>query len=202
MANEFWDESYGGDEFAYGTQPNQFIKEEATLIPPNSEVIEVAAGEGRNAVYLAELGHTVTAIDRSAAGLGKLKSLAAERAVSIRSIHQDITTWDTDQQWDAAVMTFVDLPSEDRPKLYEKVQEILRPGGFLISLFFRSEQVSEEYTSGGPSDEELTVTTEELEKHFTKGKILRCEETERFLDEGENYQGDAAVVEFIFQKEI
>lgn len=201
MANEFWDERYEGEEFTFGTQPNQYIKEEATLIPPKSEVIEIAAGEGRNAVYLAELGHTVTAIDSSAGGLGKLKRLAAERAVSIRSIHQDILTWDTKQQWDAAIMTFLHLPPDQRPKLYEKVQDILRPSGFLISLFFRPEQITEGYNSGGPPDVDLMVTTDELEEHFTQGKILRCDNTEIMLDDGESLQGDAAVVEFIFQKE-
>lgn len=200
MASELWDDQYGGDEFVDGAQPNQFIKEQATLIPPNSEVIEVGAGEGRNAVYLAELGHTVTAIDSSAAGLGKLKSLAAERAVSIRLIHQDILTWDTEQQWDAAIMTFLQPPTDDRPQLYKQLRRILRPGGFLISLFFRPEQVEEDYASGGPDNADRMVTTEELEEQFTEGKILRCEEAEVVLDEGDDYQGPAAVVEFIYQK--
>jgi SAM-dependent methyltransferase len=200
MASELWDDQYGGNEFASGTQPNQFIKDQATLIPPNSEVIEVGAGDGRNAVYLAELGHTLTAIDSSAAGLGKLKSLAAERAVSIRIIHQDILTWDTDQQWDAVVMTFLQPPSDDRPKLYEQLRRILRPGGFLISLFFRPEQVEGDYDSGAPSDPDRMVTTEELEENFTEGKILRCENAEVTLDEEEEYDGRAAVIEFIYQE--
>lgn len=202
MANQFWDESYGGDDFTNDSQPNPFIKEQATLIPPNSEVIEIGAGQGRNAVYLAELGHTVTAIDSSAGRLGKLKSLAAERAVSIRSIHQDILTWENDQQWDAAIMTFMQMSEDDRSKLYERIQQLLRPNGFLISLFFRPEHVTEGYPGGGGVDEEVVVTTEELEEHFTKGKILRAENAERMLDEEEFQQGEAAVIEFIFQKQV
>lgn len=200
MASELWDDQYGGDDFTSSTPPNQFIKDQATLIPPNSEVIEVGAGDGRNAVYLAELGHTLTAIDSSAAGLGKLKSLAAERAVSIRIIHQDILTWDTDQQWDAAVMTFLQPPSEDRPKLYKQLQRVLRPGGFLISLFFRPEQIEGDFDSGAPTDMDRMVTTEELEENFTEGKILRCEPTVVDLDEEDEYYGRAAVIEFIYQK--
>lgn len=202
MNNDFLDEAFEDDDFSSSTPPNDFVKEQATLLPAGSEVIEVGAGDGRNAVYLAELGHTLTAIDRSAAGLGELKSLAAERAVSIRSIHRDILEWDSDQQWDAAVMTFVHLSEEDRPRLYEKLQEILRAGGYLISLFYRPDQAGEDLPAGDLEDESYGVTTDELEEHFTEGKILRCEETTRHLDGAGVDVGEARVVEFIFQKQM
>lgn len=202
MNNDFLDEAFEEDDFSSGTPPNAFVEEQATLLPANSEVIEIGAGDGRNAVYLAELGHTLTAIDRSAAELGELKSLAAEHAVSIRSIHRDILEWEPDQDWDAAIMTFMHLPAEERPKLYEKIQEILRPGGYLISLFYRPEQAEEDLSAGDLEDPSLGVVPDELEEHFTEGKILRCEETTRTLDDEGTHVGEARVVEFIFQKEI
>ncbi|MBN9159656.1 MAG: SAM-dependent methyltransferase, partial [Myxococcales bacterium] len=64
MSSTFWDERFRGDEYAYGREPNDFLRAEAHRIPAGP-VLCLAEGEGRNAVFLARLGHEVTAIDFS-----------------------------------------------------------------------------------------------------------------------------------------
>jgi SAM-dependent methyltransferase len=66
----FWDDRYRGETYAYGTEPNDFLRASAMRIPPG-RVLCLAEGEGRNAVFLAALGYEVTAVDLSSEGLRK-----------------------------------------------------------------------------------------------------------------------------------
>ena len=77
-----WDERYSADEYAYGKEPNDFLRQHARLIPAG-KVLCLADGEGRNSVYLAQQGYQVVAIDSSSTGLKKAHKLAAERNVEI-----------------------------------------------------------------------------------------------------------------------
>ena len=72
-----WDQRYGGDAYFYGTEPNDFLREQAAVLPPGRALC-LAEGEGRNAVHLAQLGHAVLAQDLSSVGLAKARQLAAQ----------------------------------------------------------------------------------------------------------------------------
>ena len=69
---EFWNDRYGNDAYAYGTDPNDFLK--TLIIKGNKKILCIAEGEGRNAVYLASIGHEVTCVDYSEKGLERLKN--------------------------------------------------------------------------------------------------------------------------------
>src|SRR4051812_40107727 len=84
-----WDERYSGPEFAYGTEPNDFLAAVADRIPPGP-VLMLGEGEGRNAVFLAGLGYEVVAVDQSEAGLAKARRLADERGVRVRTRRADL----------------------------------------------------------------------------------------------------------------
>ena len=77
-----WDTRYGKDEYAYGTEPNQFLKEKLEDLEPGS-ILFPAEGEGRNAVYAAQLGWKVSAFDISEVGKQKALKLAGQKKVSI-----------------------------------------------------------------------------------------------------------------------
>jgi cyclopropane fatty-acyl-phospholipid synthase-like methyltransferase len=74
-----WDERYSIDDYLFGTEPADFLVAHAHLLEPGSKVLAVADGEGRNSVYLAQLGHDVLAMDASAVGVAKARELAADR---------------------------------------------------------------------------------------------------------------------------
>ena len=82
MSSTFWDERFRGNEYAYGREPNDFLRAEAHRIPAGP-VLCLAEGEGRNAVFLAGLGHEVTAVDFSLEGLRKTERLAREHGVAL-----------------------------------------------------------------------------------------------------------------------
>ncbi len=196
----FWDARFASEVYTYGTRPNTFIAEEAHRFPARAELLDLGAGEGRNAVWLAEQGFAVTAIDYAEAGLEKTHALAAERGVTVATEQADLGFWTPNRQWDGAVCTFVHLRLSERLRLFTAIQAALRPGGLLVAEWFRPEQRTDGYTSGGPPTLDLMVKPRELEQHFIWGDILLCEAADVTLNEGSFHQGPAATVRFIFRK--
>lgn len=201
MNPAFWNDRYASDAFVYGTTPNTFIADGVDRLPSGVAVLDLGAGEGRNAVFLAQQGFRVTAVDYAREGLRKLEQLAETHSVDIETIRADVLNWTPDRTWDAVVVTYLHLPPKRRPRLYQLIRQVLRPGGLLIAEWFRPEQVTEGYTSGGPPSAEMMVTLGELQRHFPESGIRKAEAVEAMLDEGKHHRGPAAVVRFIWQKE-
>lgn len=196
----FWDDRFDTDDFVYGVQPNDFVKAAAaTWLQPPQDVLELGVGEGRNAVYLAQQGHTVTALDYSTQGLRKTRQFADEMGVQIETIEADVREWQTKRTWDAIVVTFLHLLPSDWASLYRLLREHLRPSGVLIAEWFRPEQRTEGYTSGGPPDPDMMVTPDELREHFWGSGIEHLDVAEPTLEEG-MHQGPAATLQFVWRK--
>src|SRR3954463_9690297 len=87
-----WDERYSQPGFAYGTEPNEFLVAAAGRIPAGP-VLSLGEGEGRNAAYLAGLGHRVVAVDQSEVGLAKARRLAADRGLTIETVRADLAVF-------------------------------------------------------------------------------------------------------------
>lgn len=200
MGAEFWNDRYRSEAFVYGTAPNRFVQQQVHRLPAEGEVLALGAGEGRNAVFLAEQGFDVTALDYAAEGLRKLRALAAERGVSVETVQADVRAWTPSQTWDGVVTTFLHLPAGARPALYRTMQKALRPGGVLLAEWFRPEQITEGYESGGPPAVDMMVTADELRAHFPAGGILMLRAVEAHLDEGAHHSGPAAVVQCVWQR--
>ena len=88
-----WDQRYSGSDFAYGTAVNDFLKDEFHRIPSGGRVLCLAEGEGRNAVFLAQQGYRVTAIDLSEVGLNKARQLASDKGVKISTEVVDLADY-------------------------------------------------------------------------------------------------------------
>lgn len=110
MDAAFWNNRYATPHFVYGETPNAFVAEMASQIPAGP-VLCLAEGEGRNAVHLATLGHRVTAVDQSEAGLAKARRLAAARGVEIETVQADLGSFAiAPGAWSGIVATFAHLP--------------------------------------------------------------------------------------------
>lgn len=88
-----WDQRYAGDSFFYGTEPNDFLRAEAAWLP-RGRVLCIGDGEGRNGVWLAQQGHTVTSLDLSPVGMQKAAALAEQRGVALTTVVCDLTAYD------------------------------------------------------------------------------------------------------------
>lgn len=156
MSNPFWDERYRGDDYAYGIEPNDFLRAEAGRIP-KGRVLCLAEGEGRNAVFLASLGYQVTAVDFSTEGLRKAERLATSRGVELTPIEVDLSTFELGEDaWSGIVSIFAHTPAPVRQRVHAAVPRALHTGGTLLLEAYRPEQIM--LGTGGREDATMTPT--------------------------------------------
>lgn len=196
----FWNERYGavGHGYIYGTEPNEFLAEVADRIPPGP-VLCLADGEGRNGVYLAGLGHAVTSVDLSAAGLAKARALAEKRGVPLTTVVADLNdVVIAESAWAGIVAIFMHLPPALRAKVLASVAAGLQPGGLFVLECYSPAQLA--FATGGPRDPALLPTLAALRTELAGLKFLHGAELERDIREGDGHTGRGAVVQVIAQR--
>ena len=194
-----WNERYAAAEYYYGTEPNDFLKENVRLVRAVGKVLCLAEGEGRNAVYLASQGLDVTAVDGSSVGLAKMERLAASKGVTIRSIVSDLSDYRIEtSSWDAIVSIWCHVPPSLREKLHHAVVGGLRPGGILILEAYHPRQL--EFKTGGPPDPALMMTLPDLRRELTGLEWVFAREIEREVHEGKGHFGMSAVTQLVGRK--
>jgi SAM-dependent methyltransferase len=190
-----WDERYSQAGFAYGTEPNEFLAAVAGRIPVGP-VLSLGEGEGRNAAYLAGLGHRVVAVDQSAVGLDKARRLAADRGLSIETVYADLEEFPIEPEaWAGIVSIFCHLPRRIRRSLYAAAAEGLRPGGVLVLEAYTPRQIGR--GTGGPQDPDMLVTLAGLTEELVGLEFVHARELDREVHEGEYHTGVASVVQVI-----
>lgn len=190
-----WDERYGTEEYAYGVEPNDFLRAEAHRIPAGP-VLCLAEGEGRNAVFLAGLGHQVTAVDLSIEGLRKAERLARRHGVSLELIQADLATFDLSlDRWIGIVEIFAHVPVAVRRRVHAQVPLALRPGGCLVVEIYRPEQLA--LGTGGPKDVELLASLAALRDELRPLDLVIAREADREIHEGRFHGGPSATVQVV-----
>lgn len=195
-----WDQRYGEAGFAYGTEPNAFLAEQAPKhFGPGDKILSLAEGEGRNAVYLAGLGADVTGVDGSAVGLAKAEALAAERGLRIRTVHSDLGDFDLGgSAWDGIISIWAHVPLELRRRLHRGVVKALKPGGVFLLEMYHPDQVA--LGTGGPKDRSFLADLAQLESELEGLEFLVGRELRREVQEGKYHQGPSAVVQLLGRK--
>jgi len=194
-----WDDRFGRADWVYGKEPNDFLREQASRIPlrrGQSRVLSIGEGEGRNAVFLASLGHRVTAVDASIEGLKKVVRLAAERGVSVETVHADLAAWEPEQgEFDGVISIFCHLPESVRRHAHRAAARALTPGGVLVLEAYTPAQLA--FGTGGPKDVALLYTLATLREDFGALDLEIAHEVEREVVEGELHTGRAATVQIL-----
>lgn len=199
MASSFWDERFAGDEYRYGTRPNDFLHAQMGELPAGGRVLSLGEGEGRNSVYLAEQGFSVTAVDGSRVGLAKADQLAKARGVEVAFVHADLNDYTLQPgHWDAIVNLYCHLPPDLRERVNAKVVAGLRPGGVCIIEGFTPDQL--QYDTGGPRNPDMLWSADLLEQELSGLEFEILREVRRPVVEGVGHSGMAAVVQVLARK--
>ena len=194
-----WDERYSAEGYAYGTTPNTFLEENFNCIP-KGKILSLAEGEGRNAIFLAKQGYSVTAVDASLVGLNKGRKLAKENEVVVEFIHADLAAYDLgENKWDGIVSIFCPLPSSLRKDLYKKVIAGLKRNGVFLLEAYTPDQLK--HGTGGGNSVDLMQSKESLSRELDGLKFKHLIELERSVIEGRYHTGIGAVVQAIASKE-
>ncbi len=192
-----WDNRYSEVEYAYGIEPNDFLVEVAGRIPPG-RVLCLAEGQGRNAVYLAGLGYSVTAVDQSSVGAERAQQLARKRGVQIETITADLAEFPiTPGTWEGIVSIFGHLPPALRADVHRRVVAGLRPNGVFVLEAYSPDQLR--FGTGGPGEaqQDLLVPLAAVQAELTGLRLERAAVLEREVREGSSHHGKASVVQIL-----
>ncbi|PSN10995.1 SAM-dependent methyltransferase [filamentous cyanobacterium CCP5] len=193
-----WDRRYSKSDYLYGKEPNDFVVQAAPLIPPGP-VLCLAAGEGRNAVYLAQQGYAVKAVDISIVGLDKAKRLAAAAGVEIETEVVALADFKIPANyWGGILSIFAPLPPIARAKLHRQCVAGLVPGGMLVLEAYTPAQL--QLKTGGPATASLMMDLAILHHELAGLEFKYGVETERQIVEGSGHHGLGSVVQVIAVK--
>lgn len=195
-----WNQRFSVDDYVFGREPNAFLRDQAHHIAPGGRVLCVADGEGRNSVWLAQLGLQVEAFDISAVGVAKARKLAEEAGVKVDYTVSDCDTW----PWavashDAVVAIFIQFADPAmRARLFEHMVQALKPGGVLVLQGYTPAQL--QHKTGGPGELSHLYTADLLREAFAALEIVELVDYEAELNEGARHVGRSALIGLVARK--
>lgn len=186
-----WDERYAASELVWSREPNQFVAAELADLPAGTAV-DLAAGEGRNAIWLASRGWSATAVDFSQVALDKGARLAEDLAGEgdVTWVCADATTWQPAHPVDLVVIAYLQVPAEDRRRAVRSAASMLRPGGTLLLVAHDSTNLAE--GTGGPQDPAVLMTAEDVlaDLEGIDVDVVRAERVAREVRSADEHGGE------------
>lgn len=200
MDINFWNTRYKEPEFAYGIEPNDFLKSKINNLKSHSKVLCLAEGEGRNAIFLTENKHQVTAIDYSIEGLNKLNLLAKERNLNIETICIDLNNYTIESnKWDAIICIFGHFPPDIRKSVFTQVFNGLKSNGLFLMEAYDKNQL--QYKTGGPQSPDLLYSMEDLKSDFSEFNNISMNTLTKEIEEGQYHNGLSSVIQVVAVKD-
>ncbi|MEO0683517.1 MAG: class I SAM-dependent methyltransferase [Bacteroidota bacterium] len=198
-----WNDRYKEPAFAYGKEPNEFLREQIGQHPVGT-ILFGAEGEGRNAVYAAKIGWRVSAFDISQEGQNKALRLAEANQVSIDYQVGQLPDLDFgDEHFDAIALIYAHFPPSIKSEYHQILDKKLKKGGIVIFEAFGKNHLkyrNENPKVGGPPNLDSLFSTDELRSDFEHYDVLQLEEKEVELKEGLYHNGKGSVTRFVGRK--
>jgi len=198
-----WNERYRNEEFAYGEEPNNYLKEQLQKLRPGN-ILFPAEGEGRNAVFAARIGWTASAFDISEEGRHKALRLAEKNHVSIDyRVGELQSLFYQPEQFDVIALIYAHFPADIKSIYHKTLEKSLRKGGYIIFEAFSKnhlDYIARNEKVGGPKDIAMLFSIEEIKSDFANYEILDLAEKEIELQEGIFHNGTGSVIRFTGQK--
>lgn len=195
----FWDQRYAAHDWSYGQLPNAYFKAFLDTIPSPGTMLLPGEGEGRNAIYAAQQGWQVDALDYSEVAQQKALAWATRLGLELNYQIQVLPEISPpQQQYDLIGLFFIHLPPEQRIRLHQQIPQFLKKGGKLILEAFNPDQLGK--NSGGPKRLDMLFSKEMLAQDFKSLQILQLEACPVHLDEGVFHQGEAQIIRLLAEK--
>lgn len=190
MDASVWDERYAAADLVWSAEPNQFVAAELADLPPG-DALDLACGEGRNALWLARRGWQVTAVDFSAVAIDRGRRLGADLPVNWRV--GDVLTLELPQV-DLVVLAYLQLPADERRRAVSRAFDALRPGGTMFLVAHDTTNLTE--GTGGPPDPRVLYSADDilqdLQSHAGEHafRVVRAGRTPRVVHAGDEHRGE------------
>lgn len=187
MQREDWDRRYSSVEHLWAVKPNRFLVGEAADLSPG-RALDLACGEGQNAIWLATLGWDVVGVDFSEAAIAKARSRAERDGVHIELACADLLEYEAaTSAFDLVLLLYLHVPEAERRQVLTKAGGALAPGGTLVLVGHDLTNVTDGV--GGPSDPALLYTPDQIAGELPGD--LEIEKAERVLREVDGEKRDA-----------
>mgnify|MGYP001820854630 CR=1 FL=1 len=191
---EIWNDRYRDRGAVWGVGPNVFVADRLAHLEPG-RALDLGCGQGRNAIWLAKQGHTVTAVDVSEVATAQGAEIAAASGVEVDFIAGDLQTWEPpDASFDLVLLAYIQAPPEIRKELHAKAGRALAPGGRVVVVAHHSENL--ENGVGGPPMPEVLFDQDMLAADFAGLEVIENNRVLRRV-EMDDVGGDAIDVIFI-----
>jgi SAM-dependent methyltransferase len=174
-----WDDRYQDSELVWSATPNLFVAQHLSDRTPGT-AIDLGAGEGRNAVWLATQGWDVTAVDFSAVGLAKARAMAFEAQVELATVVSDVDRYHPTTPVDLVLLSYLQVPDEHQARILHRAAEWLQPGGAVFVV--AHDKANVENGHGGPPDPDVCYTVENTVDALSELRIEVAELAQRTVD--------------------
>lgn len=168
-----WNERYTAQGELWGADANRFVASELDGLAPR-RVLDLACGQGRNAVWLALQGHTVTGVDISDVAIEQARTVAANAGVEVELIADDLLVWEPEPAaYDLVLLSYVQLPEGSRQLVHAKAVAALAPGGRVFLIAHHRDNL--EHGIGGPPTDDVLFDEAQLAADFSVLDVIRNE---------------------------
>ncbi|MFU8874636.1 class I SAM-dependent methyltransferase [Micromonospora sp. SL4-19] len=190
MDSSAWDARYASTpDLVWSAEPNRFVVEAVGGLTPGS-ALDLAAGEGRNALWLAGNGWQVTAVDFSPVAVERGRELAARRGVPVEWLVADVIAYQPlPGSYDLVLISYLHLPAEALARVLDSARQALRPGGTLVVV--GHDRANLTGGTGGPQDPTVLLTPEAVVDGLAGLRIQRAETARRPVPTGDGGSVDA-----------
>jgi SAM-dependent methyltransferase len=176
MDSASWDRRYEGSELVWTAEPNRFLVSETEALAPG-RAIDLACGEGRNAIWLAERGWQAVGADFSEVGLQKARELANARGVHVDWVAADLLDYRPDPRaFDLVLVFYLQVSAAERRPILQAAAEAVAPGGTFLLVAHDSTNL--QHGHGGPQDPAVVYAAHEVVTDI-EGRGLQIERAER-----------------------
>jgi SAM-dependent methyltransferase len=174
-------EKYDATELLWSAGPNQFVESFCKPLPPG-RAIDLAAGEGRNAVWLAELGWDATAVDFSDIAIAKAEEMAQRRGVEITAVVADLNDYTpAPDGYDLVIVAYFHVPEVERSTILRRAAQAVAPGGKFLLVAHDLSNIG--HGHGGPQDPDVLTTPEGVVADLGPALVIdRAEVIDRLVE--------------------
>ncbi|MGR3635238.1 MAG: SAM-dependent methyltransferase [Shimia sp.] len=196
-----WEERFSSsDDYVFGTAPAQFLLDHQDHLTSGHTALSVADGEGRNSVFMAQQGLTVTALEFAPTAIARAHDLATAKGVTLDIRQTDVLRDDWPAEtYDLVAGIFIQFVGPDGRRVqFERMKEATKPGGLVMLHGYTPKQL--EHGTGGPPFRENMYTDEILCAAFLGWDVLECRANEREVQEGRGHSGMSALIDFVARR--
>ncbi len=190
-----WNRRYSISDFVWTVNPNQFVVAETEDLRPG-RAVDLACGEGRNAIWLAERGWEMTAVDFSEVAIEKGRRLAQSRGARVEWVVADLATYELFPDfYDLVLVCYLQIPEPERRSVIDQARRAVAPGGTFVWIAHDLSNL--DYGVGGPKSPAVLCSPGDVVADLSGFEILKAEVVQRRVEQAEstNGAGDAVALD-------